>query len=92
MARAPAQAAKKTRVALTEEEKTPRGAFVRLAQGRMNQAIKAIRALANLSGANYDYNAQDVDKMKQSLAAELNATFRRLTERKAATKTGGFTL
>lgn len=86
------QQQKKTRTALSAEEKTPRGAFVRLASGRMNAALKAIRALANLSGPNYEYTPQDVEKMRQALSSELTATFRRLTERKATAKSGGFTL
>lgn len=84
------QAQKRTRVALSAEEKTPRGAFIRLARGRMNQALKAIRALGNLAGPNYEYTPADVDKMKTALSSELTSTFRRLVERKATAKVGGF--
>jgi hypothetical protein len=83
---------KAKRAPLSAEEKTPRGAFVRLAQGRMGQALKAIRALANLAGTQYEYTPADVEKMRTALAAELTTTFRRLNERKATAKASGFTL
>ena len=79
------------RQALTDEQKSPRGSFVRLAQARMSVAIKAIRALGDLSGPSYEYTPADVKEMQEAIGRELNASFRRLVDRKAIAKSSVFT-
>lgn len=46
--------------------------FVRLATRRVNNALKSINLLGNLSNrSNYDYTQQDVDKIFRALQAEI---------------------
>ena len=48
--------------------------FVRLANKRVNSTIKQIRLVSNLSNrSNYDYTAEDVDKIFTALQRELRA-------------------
>ncbi|MDO4650889.1 MAG: hypothetical protein Q4B26_19810 [Eubacteriales bacterium] len=47
--------------------------FVRVAEARVNKIIKMIRLLGNCSNpSNYEFRAQDVDKIFGTLQAELN--------------------
>lgn len=55
-------------------EDTDREKFVRLANKRVNSAIKAIELIGNLSNrSNYDYNKEDVEKIFLVLNKELKA-------------------
>lgn len=46
--------------------------FMRLAEKRVNNAIKNIRLIGNLSNrSNYSYTGQDVDKIFKALEKEL---------------------
>lgn len=46
--------------------------FVRMANKRVNSALKAIQEVGKLSNrANYDYSKEDVDRMMDSLQKEL---------------------
>ena len=92
MAQAKSSGVRKTRKALSEEQKTPRGSFVRLASARMSVAIKALRALGDLSGPAYEYTPADVKKMQEALAAEATAAFRRLAARETTTTAKVFSL
>lgn len=49
---------------------TKREKFVRLAENRMNNALKQLSLLENLSNkTSYDYNSTDVDKIIKTLKA-----------------------
>lgn len=48
--------------------------FVKLANGRVNRALKAIQLIGNLSNrSNYDYTEGDVEKIFQAMQAELRS-------------------
>ncbi len=52
----------------TKDNETKREKFVRLAENRMNSALKNIQLLANLSNTSaYDYTDEDVDKIIKAL-------------------------
>ncbi len=61
-------------------EETKRDKFTRLAESRMNNALKQIQLLGNLSNTSaYDYTTEDVDKMLKTLRKavnELEVTFK----------------
>ncbi len=61
-------------------EETKRDKFIRLAESRMNNALKQIQLLGNLANtSNYDYTEEDVDKMIRTLRKavnELEASFK----------------
>ncbi len=60
-----------------------RDKFVRLAESRVNNLIKTIRLLGNLSNrSNYSYSDKDVDMIFRSIEKELK-------EAKARFRTGG---
>jgi hypothetical protein len=47
--------------------------FIRLAENRVNRAIKDIRLLGNLANrSNYSYKSEDVNKIIKVLTSELN--------------------
>ncbi|MBP5444818.1 MAG: hypothetical protein J6Y28_01475 [Acholeplasmatales bacterium] len=49
-------------------EETKREKFVRLAESRMNNALKQIELLSNLSNTRaYEYSKEDVDKIIKAL-------------------------
>lgn len=61
------------------EEKT--GRFVRLAEARVNKAIKNIRLIGNLSNKNnYAYDEKQIDRIFQVLNSELKIARRRFQE------------
>ena len=46
--------------------------FIRLATRRVNNALKAIQLIGNLSNrSNYDYSAKDVEKIFAALSVEV---------------------
>ncbi|MGN1295211.1 MAG: hypothetical protein ACI4U5_02270, partial [Bacilli bacterium] len=52
----------------TKENETKREKFVRLAESRMNNALKQIELLSNLSNTSaYEYTNADVDKIIRAL-------------------------
>lgn len=54
----------------TKDNETKRERFVRLAENRMNNALKNIQLLSNLSNSStYDYSNEDVDKIIKALKA-----------------------
>ena len=56
---------------------TPRDKFIRLATKRVNNAIKTIQLLGNLSNtSNYSYTHKDVEKIFKALDEEINKTKR----------------
>lgn len=49
-------------------EETKRDKFIRLAESRMNNVLKQIELLGNLSNTRaYEYNQEDVDKIIKTL-------------------------
>ncbi len=53
-------------------KETDRDKFVRLANKRVNNAIKAIELIGNLSNrSNYDYTSEDAEKIFATLNREL---------------------
>ena len=61
-------------------EETKRDKFKRLCESRMNNALKQIELLGNLSNTNaYEFNLEDVEKMVKTLrkaVSELDKTFK----------------
>lgn len=54
--------------------------FVRLANARVNKAIKAIRIIGNLSNrSNYSYTETDVDRIFRALNQELKSSRQRFS-------------
>ena len=54
-------------------EETKREKFTRLAESRMNNALKQISLIGNLSNTSaYEYTTQDVDKILRTLRAAVN--------------------
>lgn len=52
----------------TKENETKREKFVRLVENRMNNTLKQIELLSNLSNKSaYEYNQSDVDKILKAL-------------------------
>ena len=52
----------------TKENETKREKFVRLAESRMNNVLKQLELLSNLSNTSaYEYSQNDVDKIIKSL-------------------------
>jgi hypothetical protein len=67
--------------------------FVRLAENRTRQAMKALRLIGNLSNkSNYSYSEQDVSKIFRVLEAELKYARRRFNENRNSTKVVEFEL
>ncbi len=66
-------------------EETKREKFVRLAESRMNNALKQIDLLSNLSNTRaYEYTKEDVDKIVKTLknaVAELEKTYSTTTNK-----------
>ena len=57
-----------------------RDKFKRLAERRVNNVIKTIRLIGNLSNkSNYDYTDNDIDKIFSALNAEIKAARARFT-------------
>lgn len=54
-------------------EETKREKFTRLAESRMNNALKQIQLIGNLSNTSaYDYTTEDVDKIIKTLRKSIN--------------------
>ena len=73
-------------------DESDRKKFVRLANSRVNKAIKAIQIVGNLSNrSNYSYSEFDVEKIFRTLQNELKACRQRFSNEKADEKSS-FTL
>ena len=63
----------------TKDDETKRERFVRLAENRMNNVLKNIQLLSNLSNTSaYEYTREDVDKIIKALkvaVSELEKSF-----------------
>ena len=71
-------------------EESKREKFVRLAENRMNNALKQIELLSNLSNKRiYDFEQSDVDSMVRTLKAAINNLEHSFDAEK---KSGKFTL
>jgi len=66
---------KKTKTPQRKSVETKRAAFVRLGNGRLEQALNAIRLIGNLSNTNdYEFTEDDVSKITSEIRQELAAT------------------
>ncbi|MDE5715374.1 MAG: hypothetical protein K2I42_04500 [Anaeroplasmataceae bacterium] len=67
-------------------EETKREKFTRLAESRMNNALKQIALIGNLSNTSaYEFTTQDVDKILRTLRSavnELEVTFKGESKKK----------
>jgi len=56
----------------TNRQSVKRERFVRLAEARVEKAIRALRVIGNLANKNnYEYTERDVQKIHNALVAEL---------------------
>ena len=70
-----------------------RSKFVKLAQARVNKAIKDIQLIGNLSNrSNYDYSDDDVAKIFRALSDEISACRKRFDLSKKKNDATKFTL
>lgn len=60
---------------------TRRDRFLRIGQRRMNNVIRQIQLLGNLSSSTYDCQQQDIDLIREVIARELEAALSRFTPR-----------
>ncbi len=66
--------------------------FVRLANKRVNSAIKTIRLIGNLSNkSNYSYSTEDVEKIFRALQEELRSAKSKFGDERGRDR-GAFTL
>lgn len=73
--------------------KQDREKFVRLANKRVSNALKALQLIGNLSNrSNYDYTDEDVAKILKALQDELNSCRRRFETASRTRGTAQFTL
>jgi len=72
---------KVTRRAKPPENETPAQAFVRLAQGRTNKAVKAISLIAQLTGSAYE----STDVQKRAILTALEASVEQVKDTFAGT-------
>lgn len=71
---------------------TDRQKFIRIANRRVNNALKAIQLIGNLSNrSNYDFNEKDVEKIFSALTAAMRTCRERFQVSGPKSKTG-FTL
>lgn len=68
---------------------TDREKFIRLATRRVNNALKAIQLIGNLSNrGNYDYTEKDVEKIFAALTSEIKNCRERFSASGSKTKNG----
>ena len=73
-------------------EESDRDKFVRLATKRVNNALKAIQLIGNLSNrTNYDFTDNDVEKIFSALTNEIRNSRERF-KASSAKKNSGFNL
>jgi hypothetical protein len=73
-------------------QETDRDKFVRLATNRVNNALKAIQLVGNLSNrGNYEYAERDVERIFAAMTAEIKACRERFSASGSKSKIG-FTL
>jgi hypothetical protein len=77
-----------------QESSTDRDKFVRLANKRVSNALKAMQLIGNLANrSNYDYTEADVQKIFKALQDELSASKKKFEmAQKRNGKGAGFTL
>ena len=75
-----------------KKEETKREKFVRLAENRTNKIIDTLQLLGNCSNTSaYEYSQADVDKIFNTIQAQLNETKRRFNKH-SESKNSKFTL
>lgn len=68
---------------------TDRAKFVRLATKRVNNALKTIQLIGNLSNrGNYEYTGKDVDRIFSALSAEIKNCRERFVSSGSKNKSG----
>lgn len=72
--------ARKARVKVPENE-TKEDRFKRLARGRVNQALKFISLIGNLSGPGYGYTQEQIDIIKSGLLEAVSSTMKKFAPR-----------
>jgi hypothetical protein len=77
-----------------QDDSTDREKFVRLANKRVSNALKAMQLIGNLANrSNYDYTEADVQKIFKALHDELSASKKKFEmAQKRNGKGAGFTL
>ena len=71
----------------TKEFETKREKFIRLAESRMDNTLKNIELLSNLSNtSNYEYTQADVDKMIKALKCAVSDLEKSFTHSSATNK------
>lgn len=74
------------------KKETDREKFIRLANSRVNNALKAIQLIGNLSNrSNYEFSEKDVEKIFAALLAQVRACRERFQASGPRNRTG-FTL
>lgn len=58
-----------------EAGESRRDRFFRIGQPRMNRVLNSIRLLGNLASPNYDFNSDDIARMRTAIDEQLNKTF-----------------
>lgn len=69
-----------------EVDETKRAKFERIALARMNRALNAVRLIGNLASYNYDWNEDDVAKMRATMLDLVAETFGRFARHKRGEK------
>lgn len=77
-------AARKKRESTVPKDEPKNQKFARLANARVNKAVKAMVQVGNLSGANYLYTQAQVDTIRETLMASLAETMERFQPREKA--------
>ncbi len=68
-------------------KETPRDKFTRLATNRVNNALKYIQLIGNLSNrSNYDYSNEDIEKIYATLGEELRKSKQRFSTKQSNKK------
>ncbi len=74
------------------QSESKRDRFIRLAEARTNKALQLLHLIGNLSfQGNYDYSAEDVEKIFSAIEAEIAVQKQRFFSEKAS-KNFSFTI
>lgn len=64
-----------------EGVETKRQKFERIAASRVNRALSSIRLLGNLATYNYEWDADDIEKIRKAVIATTDEALARFTKR-----------
>lgn len=76
-------------MAKAPKNETPEARFVRMAEVRVNKALKAIALVGNLSGSRYKSTNSQIEKIQEAFADQWKNTMARL---RGQAPSGGFKL